>query len=300
MTTPLAIIIPTHNRCAITRDGLTCLSRQADPDFEIVVVDDGSTDGTREMIRSDFPRITLLLGDGNLWWSAATNLGIRHALEGGAAAVMTLNDDTLPRPSFVGNMKQAAREAPGALIGALAVDPISGTPVYWGERVFWPAASHRPLSRPAPSELRGLHPVTHFPGRGLLIPAAVFARIGLFDARRFPHYAADYDFTLRAGKAGFPVLCAYGAPLGVRVEESGGGTLIQHRSAANYLRHLTGMKGVGNLRIFFRYAIRNCPLAWLPFCLASGFTRRLLGYPAHWLRESLAARKGKPGEHTRL
>lgn len=264
-----------------------------------MVVDDGSTDGTREMIRAEFPRVTLLPGDGNLWWSEATNRGVRHALAEGASAVMTLNDDTLPGPAFVGAMKQAAREAPGALIGALAVDPFSGTPIYWGERVFWPAASHRPLPRPAATELHGLHPVTHFPGRGLLIPAAVFARIGLFDARRFPHYGADYDFTLRAGRAGFPVLCAYGAPLGIRVRESGGGALIQHRSGANYVRHLTGIKGVGNLRLFFRYAVRNCPPVWLPMCLVSGFTRRLLGYPVHWLRESLAARRGKTGERTR-
>ena len=291
MSASLAIVIPTHNRRALTRACLECLDRQTDPDFTVIVTDDGSTDGTREMIREAFPRTVLLPGDGNLWWTAATNMGVRHALKGGADAIMTLNDDTLPPPEFVARMKEAAAAQPQALIGALAIDAETGEPAYWGEQIVWPTAGYRSLSFPAGPSPRGLHAVTHFPGRGLLIPAAVFAAIGLFDEKRFPHYAADYDFTLRAVRAGFPVLCNYDAPLRIHAGESGGGELMRNRSWRHYARHLTGIKGVGNLRVFYRYAVRNCPWYWLPFCLASGFVRRLFGYPAHWMLETAVRRR---------
>jgi GT2 family glycosyltransferase len=283
--TALAIVIPCHNRRDVTRECLDCLAGQTDPDFQTVVVDDGSSDGTREMIRSRFPRVILLPGDGNLWWTAATNLGIRRALDEGAGAVMTLNDDTLPAPGFVAHMKEAAAAHPRGLIGAMSVHAETGTPAYWGERVFWPTAGYRPLPFPRASPPRGLHAVTHFPGRGLLIPAAVFKAIGLFDEKRFPHYAADYDFTLRAGRAGFDVLCNYDAPLRIHAGKSGGGELMSQRSWTHYRRHLTGLKGVGNLRVFFRYTVRNCPGRWLPLSLFCGTIRRLFGYPAHWCLE---------------
>lgn len=283
----LFLVIPTHNRCAFTRGCLEALALQTDRDFETLVVDDGSTDGTREMIRSAFPRVILLEGDGSLWWTGATNLGVRYALGQKAWQVLALNDDTLPPPEFVARMKQAAADHPAALIGAMAVSHETGAPLYWGERVRWPTASYIPLPRPADGRFQGVHEVTHFPGRGLLIPSGVFDSIGLFDAARFPQYAADYDFTHRASRAGFRILCNYDAPLRIREKESGGGELMRRRSWRHYYRHLTGIKGVGNLRTFFRYARGNCPGRWLPFCLVSGFTRRLFGYPARWLLESL-------------
>jgi GT2 family glycosyltransferase len=287
LSSNLFLVIPTHNRCAITRECLGCLGRQTDRDFETIVVDDGSTDGTREMIRSEFPGVILLEGDGSLWWSESTNRGVRQALAQKARSVMTLNDDTLPPPEFIARMKQAAAARPSALIGAMAVSHETGRPLYWGERVRWPTASFRSLPRPADGHFQGLHEVTHFPGRGLLIPSSTFNAIGLFDAVRFPQYAADYDFTHRARRAGFRVLCNYDAPLLIREKESGGGLLMDHRSWRNYVRHLTGIKGVGNLRIFLHYAHHNCPWYWLPFCLFVGSARRLFGYPARWLLESL-------------
>ena len=279
MTLPLALVITSHNRREVTAACLERLARQIDPGFAVILVDDGSSDGTREMVRSRFPQTLLLEGNGNLWWTAATNLGVQEARARGAQAIMTLNDDTLPDPGFIAAMKAAAAARPGALIGALTVDHETGEPVYWGERVFWPTAAFRPLPRPGPGPARGLHPVTHFPGRGLFIPAPVFDAIGLFDERRFPHYAADYDFTHRAQRAGFPIFCAYDAPLASRVSASGGGALMRTRTVRHYLRHLTSRKDTGNLLVFFRYARRNCPARWLLPCLIAGTVRRLAGYP---------------------
>ena len=65
----LFIVIPVHNRKHFTRDCLLSLRKQTFQNFTIIVIDDGSSDGTGEMIQKEFPEVVLLHGDGNLWWT---------------------------------------------------------------------------------------------------------------------------------------------------------------------------------------------------------------------------------------
>jgi glycosyltransferase involved in cell wall biosynthesis/GT2 family glycosyltransferase len=281
----LWIVIPVHNRAAFTRACLAALAQQTVTGFKVIVIDDGSTDGTAAMVREEFPAVRLLRGDGGLWWTGATNLGVSEGLRQGATHLLTLNDDTVPAPDFVESLVRAATAEPAALIGAYAIDAASGHPVYGGETIHWATASYQ-------SHLGGAErrvEVTHFPGRGLLIPAAVFRHIGLFDGNHFPQTAADYDFTHRARRAGYRIYCDRQAVLHVHPEESGDASYRRTKGWANYYRHLFDIKGGGNLRVFFWYAVRNCPWALLPLCLPVGLARRVAGYPLEWLAESRAA-----------
>jgi GT2 family glycosyltransferase len=69
------IIIPVHNRKQIT---IACLENLNACDdlqkYHVIVVDDGSTDGTAEAIRSQYPIVEILTGDGNLWWTGAIDV----------------------------------------------------------------------------------------------------------------------------------------------------------------------------------------------------------------------------------
>ena len=174
-----------------------------------------------------------------------------------------------------------ARQKPEALLGALAIDAKTHKIIYAGEKINWRSCSYEPLRINIDfSRLKGIHEITHFPGRGLLIPAKVFEKIGLYDEVHFPHYAADYDFTHRAIRAGFKVYCNYEAKLSIFPNASGGVELRKTRSARNYYQHLFGIKGAANLKVFTYYALRNCPRRYLPFFLTQGYVRRILGY---WL-----------------
>ncbi|MEL6945455.1 MAG: glycosyltransferase, partial [Bacteroidota bacterium] len=86
-----------HNRKDIT---LKCLSRlKALGDltrYSVIVVDDGSTDGTYEEIYESYPTVILLKGDGNLWWTGAIRMGMEYAYKQDADYIIWLNDDTLP------------------------------------------------------------------------------------------------------------------------------------------------------------------------------------------------------------
>ena len=100
-----------------------------------------------------------------------------------------------------------------------------------------------------PDEFIGLHKVSIYSGRGLLIPAKVFVKIGLYDENNFPQITADDDFSTRAGRSGFEIYCNYEAKLYVRVEESGDYKIRSNKSLKNYYFHLFGIKGGGNLKI---------------------------------------------------
>ena len=115
------VVIPVHNRKALTRGCLQSLQQQSDENFEIVVIDDGSTDGTSEMIRQQFPNVVLLQGDGNLWWVGAINEGIRHVLDicSPDDCILLLNDDLVVPQNYISQLKKLALTFPNTLIGSV-------------------------------------------------------------------------------------------------------------------------------------------------------------------------------------
>ena len=278
----LHIVIPVFNRKHFTRECLLSLRQQTEPDFRTIVVDDGSTDGTEQMLAAEFPEVEVVRGDGNLFWTAGVNLGIRRALALGATHVMTLNNDVVTDPSFVAQMLAAAARNPLAVLGALELDAATGEPIYGGERLDFRTNTSRDLLKELPADQRhDLHPVTYLPGRGLLIPKTVIDKIGLFDEKRLPHYLADFDYTSVARRAGFPVFINYKAQLSTYPEESGQTLTRKHRSVQGYYQHLFGIRGGGNMVNFTHFALKNCPPLYLPYFLLNGYARRLVGYFLH-------------------
>lgn len=278
----LYIVIPVFNRLQYTRECLLALRAQTQPDFRIVVVDDGSTDGTAAALATEFPEVDVVRGNGQLFWTAGVNAGIRRALALGATRIMTMNNDVLAQPDFVERMLYWADRYPRAVLGCLELDVATGQPVYGGERLNWRTNTRHDLLAELPEDRRhGLHPVTYLPGRGLLIPVAVIEAIGLFDEKRLPHYLADFDYTSVARQHGFPVFCNYDARLSTYPDESGQEQTRRQRSVRGYYQHLFGIRGGGNLRNFTHFSLKNCPPRYLPYYLLNGYARRLVGYFLH-------------------
>ena len=278
----LYVVIPVFNRLAYTRACLVSLRQQTCLDFRIIVVDDGSTDGTDQMLATEFPEVEVVRGTGTLFWTAGVNLGLRRALALGATTLMTMNNDVLALPDFIERMLACAAQHPTAVLGALELDAASGEPVYGGERLDWRTNTrHDLLAELPPAERHGLHPVSYLPGRGLLIPLAVIEAIGLFDEQRLPHYLADFDYTSVARRHGFPVFCNYDARLSTYPDESGQEQTRRQRSLRGYLQHLFGIRGGGNLLNFTHFTFKNCPPPYLPYFLLNGYVRRLGGYFLH-------------------
>lgn len=278
----LYIIIPVFNRWHYTRACLESLRLQTTQDFRTVVVDDGSTDETAAALARDFSEVEVVTGDGNLFWTAGVNVGIRRALELGADRVITLNNDVVTAPDFVAQMLTVADQHPTAVLGSLEFDADTGEAIYGGERLDFRTNTRHDLLEEIPAARRtGLHPVTYLPGRGLLIPKVVIDKIGLFDEKRLPHYLADFDYTSVARRAGFPVYCNYDARLSTYPEESGQTITRKQRSIKGYFNHLFSIRGGGNVLNFTHFALKNCPKPYLPYFLLNGYARRLVGYFLH-------------------
>ncbi len=60
------IILPVHNRIETTHRFIKCLKRQTYTKFHLILVDDGSTDGTEEYVRTELHDVTVIKGNGNL------------------------------------------------------------------------------------------------------------------------------------------------------------------------------------------------------------------------------------------
>ena len=92
----VSIIIPTYNRRDFLREAIRSVLEQSFRDFELIVVDDGSDDGTREMIQREFPGLLTYLYQENQGVSRARNRGLKLA-QGEFVAFLDSDDLWLPR-----------------------------------------------------------------------------------------------------------------------------------------------------------------------------------------------------------
>lgn len=86
----LSIIIVSHNSHDFLRQTLNSLATQKNITYETIVVDNLSTDNTREMLKSEFPQVKLVNRDTSVGFAAANNVGIKQA---GAGTLLFLNPD---------------------------------------------------------------------------------------------------------------------------------------------------------------------------------------------------------------
>lgn len=104
------------------RDTLSCLESLVKQDYaaqQIVVVDNASTDDSVERIRAAFPEIPVLVAERNRGFAAGSNLGIRYALEHGAAFVWLLNNDTVAPPDTLRKLIASAADVKVGAVGTV-------------------------------------------------------------------------------------------------------------------------------------------------------------------------------------
>ena len=106
----ISIIIPVRNRKEITRNILTQIFTQISlnnctSNVSVIVVNDGSTDGTKEMIIEQFDHVHLIEGDGSLWWTGAIIQGMEYGVNKlNADYLVWLNDDISLADNFLVNL----------------------------------------------------------------------------------------------------------------------------------------------------------------------------------------------------
>lgn len=102
----VTIVIPNYNGIKYIRGCMDSLRRQkeAGAEFDIVVVDNASGDGSLEILQQEYPEALLIVLDTNTGFCHAVNMGIKAA---GTPYVILLNNDTVVKPGFVNNLVEA-------------------------------------------------------------------------------------------------------------------------------------------------------------------------------------------------
>lgn len=191
------ILIPVNNRRETTLSCLRSLHTDAVlanwQDLSIVMIDDGSTDGTELAVKSEFPAVKVLLGNGDLWWTGAITKGMEYAIKQQCAGIFWLNDDCPPTPDSLVKMHLTSLNYDNAIIGASCYISKTGGLQPTGARGRTRIAAQ-------PGELLS---VDEMSGHCVYIPRVVIDKIGFPDVRHFPHYHGDSNYVLRATRNGF-------------------------------------------------------------------------------------------------
>jgi GT2 family glycosyltransferase len=194
------------------------------PNFEIVILDNGSSDGSVEFLGKEFPHVHLIDNKENLGYAAGNNVGIQYALQQGADYVFLLNNDTIVDKHLLAELVEAGEinEAVGVLAPKIYF--------YKQENVIASAGSRKRYFPPGGIKIIGLgkqdedvynrqREIDYAIGCGLLVKRGVFEKIGMLDPAYFL-YREDYDFSLRVRRGGYKILYVPAAKMWHKVSVS--------------------------------------------------------------------------------
>lgn len=166
---------------------------------EILVVDNGSTDNSLQLIKSQYPEVKVIENKKNLGFATGNNIGIKYAIKQKASAVLLLNQDTVASKGFLPPLikNQADIVAPAIRFkrNRKWVYDLGGKVNWWLGRTTHYESSRKNLKTP---------PIDYVSGCCILIRQPVLEKIGLLDERFFLYFE-DVDFCLRAKEAGFKI-----------------------------------------------------------------------------------------------
>ena len=194
------ITIPVHNRKSITLKCLENLEQNGDLGrFKVIVVDDGSSDGTSAAIEEQFPQVHILRGDGNLWWTGAICMGMKYAIAQGADYLIWLNDDCLPQKGALEKLLSYCQQDQQLVLGGSTLDYETKKTLYSGFR-FYP---YPPKLISSLNTEEVLVDCDGLNGNIVCFHRSLVNAIGYPNCHLFPHYGGDIMYTFKAKKNGF-------------------------------------------------------------------------------------------------
>jgi N-acetylglucosaminyl-diphospho-decaprenol L-rhamnosyltransferase len=221
----LGIVIVNWNTCGLLRDCLQSVYASQDVTFEVVVVDNASTDDSAAMVRTEFPQATLIVSEYNGGFSYANNLGLRHlGFERGCGSAgipryaLLLNPDTVLPPDGLAGMVAFMDADPGmGVAGPKLMMPDGNLDLACRRSFPTPEVSFyrmTGLGKLFPRHPRfGQYNMTHIDpdetievdsvvGAYMQVRREAIAQVGLLDETYFM-YAEDIDWAYRVKKAGW-------------------------------------------------------------------------------------------------
>lgn len=256
----VSILMLTWKSYEMTRDCLLSLRRLDYPHFEIVLVDNGSGDGSPERLASEFPEVRVLRNATNLGFPAGNNVAIRDALERNPDYLLLLNNDTLVAPDFLSKMVAVAES--DEKIGLVNPKILYFEP---SDRIWFAGGFYKPgqsfgvvrgVNRKDVGKFNETTEISFVTGCAFLIKVEVVQRIGLLDEIFFLGFE-DMDWSVRAIQAGYKAYYV-------------GSSVIWHKASYDTKKNLgKPVKDFYSTRNSLLFARKHVPAKYWPLFLFS-------------------------------
>lgn len=289
---------------------IECLDSMKDlvySNYQVVIVDNGSTDGSAALIRARFPQHIVLENKSNLGYSEGNNVGIRYALEQECDYIFLLNNDTYVDPCMLHELVQAAEADPRAGITGPTMFYAEPRDVLWGgeNTVSFQKSSitRKYMNEVVPPDALNGEPVEtgYIDSCAVLVKKAVFEKIGLMDSKFFINFD-DVDLNFRARRAGYKIYYVPRARMWHRVSAAMGvGSpattyYMTRNSLLFFTRHAPGLrKASAFLQILWRTTRTVGAWTLLPKYREPSYRRRRAAN-LYGLRDFFLGRFGRMGE----
>lgn len=269
MRNKIFIIIPVFNRLSYTKKCLSSLENQTYRNFEVIIVDDGSNDGTSDYIKEKYPYWHVIRGNSNWWWTKSMYIGIEYALKYSKPNdfILSLNNDCYAKKDYLFEIINASKMNKRAIVGSLVVDADnpkkiieSGVRINWQKNLIYANTDKLSELSNYINDKNIISEVDTLPGKGTLIPIEVFEKIGNFNYSRLPHYISDYEFFIRAKRNGIKLIVSSKAKLYNFSKETGTTHLTGFKSSYKEVFNvLFSRKSKLNIIDYFNFLLLSSP-----------------------------------------
>jgi len=236
------VIVLNWNGKEDTIECISSLSKQKNSRYNIVLVDNSSTDGSANEVQKTFPNVIVIRNKQNLGYAGGMNVGIKYALTKKADYVLILNNDVILDEKLLWYLESNTND------NVLITSPV----IYYKDKpeLIWSVGGMinpilLEMTKPQGGDNNFLNKPMEkdfLSGCALFIDSSVFERIGYFDERFFPGYYEDLDFCLRAKKNKIKMQVIPDAKIWHKVSQSSGGeespnvTFLMARNSGYYFK----------------------------------------------------------------
>jgi GT2 family glycosyltransferase len=119
----ISVLIVNYKNCSDTIDCVKSVVNQNNSPVQIIIIENGSNDGSYERLSNAFPNVVIIRLKNNLGFAGANNVGIKYAIEHGADYIFLLNNDAYVEPNTIQHLLDAFEKDPKiGIVGATVLD----------------------------------------------------------------------------------------------------------------------------------------------------------------------------------
>ena len=226
----IAIILLNYNNANDTLECVDSIIDNCGLNYKIIVVDNKSTDNSREVLKLNSDKYHLILSDTNEGFAIGNNIGIQYALEQNIEYIMLLNNDTLIEKGSIEKLYNYIKENKdvGAIAPRTMYYPQKDTIWFDGGKIDWMkfTVEHFNMGKKITDDDVKNQPmieeVDFLTGCCILLKSEVFKTVGLLPEEYFMYYE-DVDFSVKIADAGYKLVVLREAKIYHKVSASSGG-----------------------------------------------------------------------------